>query len=103
MLKIVGIVFLGIVLIVAGTTLATQAISFTTAQRQLVQLGPLRAGTSNWSLAVPPIAGAILLVGGTILVFAGVLVRRGGHREHGGDIVEASDARSPAQSTTRHA
>jgi ABC-type Fe3+-siderophore transport system permease subunit len=71
--------FLGIVLIVAGTAVLTyQGITVTTAQRQLLQVGPLQAGTeqANWTITLPPVLGAILLAGGTIVVFLIAIVMR---------------------------
>jgi hypothetical protein len=62
--------FLGIALIVAGTAVLTyQGVTFTTAEQQLLRVGPLQAGTqqSNWTVTLPPILGAILLAGGTIV------------------------------------
>ena len=79
MLKTLVILFLGIALVVAGTAVTTyKGFTFTTAQRQLVELGPLRAGTeqSNWTIAVPPIVGGALLAGGTILILVGAFRKR---------------------------
>ncbi len=76
--------FLGIVLIVAGTTVLTyQGITFSAAEKQLVSLGPLKAGTQeySWTITLPPILGAVLLAGGTVLVFVIAIVRRVPTRE----------------------
>ena len=78
-MKTILSLFLGIVLIVAGTAVLTyQGITVTTAERQLLHVGPLQAGTqqSNWTITLPPIVGAILLAGGTVLVFVIAIVRR---------------------------
>jgi hypothetical protein len=85
--------FLGIVLIVAGTAVLTyQGITVTTAERQLLNVGPLQAGTqqSNWTITVPPILGAVLLAGGTVLVFVMAIVRRAPRHE--------KDSKAPAES-----
>jgi hypothetical protein len=79
-IKTILSLFLGIAFIVAGTALLTyQGITFTTAERQLLQVGPLQAATqqSNWTITLPPILGAILLAGGTIIVFVIAMVKRG--------------------------
>jgi hypothetical protein len=71
--------FLGIVLIVAGTAVLTyQGITVTTAERQFLNVGPLQAATqqSNWTITLPPILGAVLLAGGTLLVFLIAIVKR---------------------------
>jgi uncharacterized membrane protein HdeD (DUF308 family) len=86
MLRTILILFAGIALVVAGTAVVThKGFTLTTAERQLVHLGPITAGTeeSNWTIAVPPIIGAVLLVGGAILVFGGALWKRAPHRESG--------------------
>jgi hypothetical protein len=77
--------FLGVVLIVAGTAVLTyQGITVTTAERQILHVGPIQAATqqANWIITLPPILGAVLLAGGTALVFVVALVRRA-HRLEG--------------------
>ena len=84
MMKTILSLFLGIVLIVAGTAVLTyQGITFSTPEQQLVSLGPLRAGTQdfNWTITLPPILGAVLLAGGTLLVFVIAIARRAPKRE----------------------
>ena len=71
--------FFGIMLIVAGTAVLTyQGVTVTTAQQQLLHVGPLQAATqpSNWTITLPPILGAVLLAGGTLLVFVISITRR---------------------------
>ena len=83
-MKTILSLFLGIVLIVAGTAMLTyQGVTFTTAEQQLVNLGPVKAGTqeTNWTITLPPILGAVLLAGGTILVFLIAIVRRAPRRK----------------------
>lgn len=83
-MKTIVSLFLGVVLIVAGTAVLTyQGITVTTAERQLLHLGPLQAGTqqSNWTIALPPILGAILLAGGTVLVFVIAMAKRAPRHE----------------------
>ena len=78
-MKTILSLFVGIVLVVVGTAVLTyQGITVTTAQRQLLHVGPLQAATeqSNWTITLPPILGAILLAGGTILVFVIATVKR---------------------------
>jgi hypothetical protein len=78
MKNIIGII-LGIVLIVTGTAvLAYQGITVTTAARQLLHVGPIQAATqqANWTITLPPILGALLLAGGTGVVFASALLRK---------------------------
>jgi hypothetical protein len=78
-MKTILSLFLGVVLVVAGTVVLTyQGITLTTAERQLLHLGPLQAGTqqSNWTIALPPIVGAVLLAGGTLLIFVVAIVKR---------------------------
>jgi hypothetical protein len=65
-MKTILSLFLGIMLVVAGTAVLTyQGITVTTAERQLLQVGPLQAATqqSNWTITLPPILGALLLAG----------------------------------------
>lgn len=72
--------FLGVVLIVAGTAVLTyQGFTVTTAERQLLNVGPLQAGTqpTSWTITLPPILGGVLLAGGTVLVFVIAMVKRG--------------------------
>lgn len=76
--------FLGIALIVAGAALLTyQGITVTTAERQLLHVGPLEAATqqSNWTITLSPILGAVLVAGGTVLVFVIAIVLRTPKRE----------------------
>lgn len=83
-MKTILSLFLGIVLIVAGTAVLTyQGVTLTTAERQILQVGPLHAGTeqSNWTITLPPILGGILLAGGTILVFVIAGLKRPRKRE----------------------
>ncbi len=71
--------FLGIVLIVAGTSVLTyQGVTVTTAERQLLHVGPLQAGTqqSVWTITLPPVLGAILLAGGILVVFVTGILKR---------------------------
>lgn len=78
-MKTILSLFLGIVLIVAGTAMLTyQGITLTTAERQLLHVGPLQAATeqSNWTITLPPILGAVLLAGGTVIVFVIAMVAR---------------------------
>lgn len=78
-MKTILSLFLGIVLIVAGTAVLTyQGITLTTAERQLLHVGPLQAATeqSNWTITLPPILGAVLLAGGTVIVFVIAMVAR---------------------------
>jgi hypothetical protein len=91
--KTVLSLLLGIVLIVAGTAVLTyQGVTFTTAERQLLHVGPLQAGTqqSNWTITLPPILGAVLLISGTVLVFVIAIVKRAPKRE--------KDLKTPAES-----
>lgn len=83
-MKTILSLFLGIVLIVAGTAVLTyQGITLTSAEKQLVSLGPLKAGTQefNWTITLPPILGAILLAGGTVVVFVIAIMKRGPKRD----------------------
>lgn len=78
-MKTILSLFLGIVLIVAGTAVLTyQGVTFTTAEQQILQVGPLQAGTqqANWTVTLPPIVGAVLLAGGVVVVFLIAIVRR---------------------------
>ncbi|MEK7751169.1 MAG: hypothetical protein AAB654_04580 [Acidobacteriota bacterium] len=78
-MKTILSLFLGIVLIVAGTAVLTyQGVTFTTAERQLVNVGPLTAGTQefNWTITLPPILGAILLAAGIVVVFVIAILKR---------------------------
>jgi hypothetical protein len=78
MKTIVSLVF-GIVLIVVGTAVLTyQGITVTTAERQLLHVGPLQAATqqSNWTITLSPILGAVLLAVGILLVFVIAIVKR---------------------------
>jgi hypothetical protein len=63
---------LGIVLIVLGLVgLAWGGISYTTRQR-VVDVGPIHATRDKTNtVPIPPIAGALALVGGIVLVAAG--------------------------------
>jgi len=83
-MKTILALFLGIVLIVAGTAVLTyNSFTITTAARQLLQVGPVEAGTqqSNWTVTVPPLLGAILLAGGTVLVFVIAIFKRAPKQE----------------------
>lgn len=102
-MKTVLSLFLGIVLIVAGTAVLTyQGVTFTTSEQQLLHVGPLRAGTeqSNWSITLPPILGAVLLAGGTLLVLAvGAMKRAPKHDAAGQDTPAEARSRSKEAST----
>lgn len=83
-MKTILSLLLGILLIVGGTAVLTyQGVTFTTAERQLVSVGPLKAGTQefNWTLTLPPVFGALLLAGGVVLVFVIAIVNRVPRRE----------------------
>ncbi len=60
---------LGVVLIVLGAIgLAWGGFTYTT-QKKVVDLGPVQATRSeHHSVPIPPIAGAVLLLGGIVLV-----------------------------------
>jgi hypothetical protein len=60
---------LGMILIVLGVAaLAWGGISYTT-QKKVVELGPIKAEKSeHHTIPLPPIAGAIMLIGGIVLV-----------------------------------
>jgi hypothetical protein len=95
-MKTILSLFLGVVLIVAGTAVLTyQGITVTTAARQLLHVGPLQAGTeqSNWTITLPPILGAVLLAGGTALVFVIAFVKRA-PRQDSNELKAPSEART---------
>jgi hypothetical protein len=109
MKNIFGLI-LGIVLIVAGTAVLTfQGITVTTAARQLLHVGPVQAVTqqSNWTITLPPILGALLLAGGTVVVFGFALFRKrvslgGGNFEAARDnqLTKRSSTDSPLSSAS---
>lgn len=95
-MKIVLSLFSGILLIVAGTAvlinhgltvtlaegtalLSYRAINVASAERALVSLGPANVGFQevNWTAALPPVLGAVLLAAGAAMVFLIALVKRG--------------------------
>ena len=98
-MKTILSLFLGIVLVVAGTAVLTyQGVTLTTAEQQLLHVGPLKAATeqTNWTIALPPILGAILLTAGTIVIFLIAIVRGGHRRDQGASRpVEASKLLEP--------
>lgn len=67
-----GIVLLGILLIVLGALgLAYQGISYTT-EEEVADIGPVEVTTEDTeTIPLPPILGALSLVGGIILVVLG--------------------------------
>ena len=62
-------VIVGVILIVLGAVaLAYQGISYTT-QEKVVDLGPLKVeAKKEKTIPLPPLLGALLLVGGVVLV-----------------------------------
>jgi uncharacterized membrane protein YidH (DUF202 family) len=65
-----GRTILGIVLLVVGIiALGYQGISYTT-QKKVVDLGPIQA-TKEEHHNIPPIVGAIALIGGLVVLFTG--------------------------------
>ena len=60
---------LGVILIVLGiAAFAWGGISYTT-QKKVVDIGPIKAEKSeHHNIPLPPIAGAIMLIGGVVLV-----------------------------------
>jgi ABC-type Fe3+-siderophore transport system permease subunit len=98
-MKIVLSVFLGILLVVAGTAVLTyQGVTVTTAQRQLLRVGPLQAATeqSNWTITLPPILGAALLAGGTLLIFGLAMMKHAPkHEDHTDNHVVAHNLTAP--------
>ena len=95
-MKTILSLFLGIVLVVAGTAVLTyQGITVTTAERQFLHVGPLQAATqqSNWTITLPPILGAVLLAGGTVLVFVTAIARKSSrHDRHDTDLPEPAES-----------
>jgi drug/metabolite transporter (DMT)-like permease len=65
-----GRVMLGIALIVFGAlVIAYQGFSYTT-QKKAVDMGPIQVNkTEHHSIFLPPILGAIALVGGVVVLF----------------------------------
>ena len=63
---------IGIVLVVIGIiALAYQGITYTT-QKKVLDIGPIHATKEeHHTIPLPPIIGAIALVGGAIILFAG--------------------------------
>ncbi len=63
---------LGIILIVVGLIgLAWGGLTYTTREK-VVDIGPIHASRDkNHTIPLPPIAGAIALIGGVVLVVAG--------------------------------
>ncbi|MBI4893750.1 MAG: DUF3185 domain-containing protein [Acidobacteria bacterium] len=83
-MKTILYLFLGIVLIVAGTAVLTyQGVTLTTAERQFLNFGPLTAGTHefNRTITLPPLLGGILLAAGMVLVFIIAVVKRSPRHE----------------------
>jgi hypothetical protein len=62
----------GILLIVLGViALAYQGISYTT-QKKVLDIGPIQATKEEHkTIPLPPIIGAVALIGGVVLLFAG--------------------------------
>jgi drug/metabolite transporter (DMT)-like permease len=62
----------GILLIVLGViALAYQGISYTT-QKKVLDIGPIQATKEEHkTIPLPPILGAVALIGGVVLLFAG--------------------------------
>jgi len=62
----------GILLIVLGLiALAYQGISYTT-QKKVLDIGPIQATKEEHkTIPLPPIIGAVALIGGVVLLFAG--------------------------------
>lgn len=98
-MKIILSLFLGILLIVAGTAvlinqgltvtlaegtalLSYRAVTVASAERALVSLGPANVGLKevNWTMTLPPVLGGGLLAGGATMVFLIALVKRGQKR-----------------------
>jgi hypothetical protein len=67
---------IGIVLIIAGVlALAYQGITYTTSEK-VVDIGPLKASVEKEkTVPLPPILGALALVGGVVLVAVGARAR----------------------------
>jgi drug/metabolite transporter (DMT)-like permease len=65
-------VLAGLLLVVLGVlVLAYQGITYTK-QRKVVDLGPIQATTKTEKhIPLPPILGAVAVLGGVVLVFAG--------------------------------
>ncbi len=63
---------IGIVLIVLGVVaLAYQGITYTT-QEKVIDIGPIEAtATTEKTIPLPPVLGALALVGGIVLVVVG--------------------------------
>ena len=63
---------IGVVLIVLGIAgIAWGGFTYTT-QKKVVDLGPIQATrTKEHSVPIPPIAGAVAVIGGIVLVAAG--------------------------------
>jgi uncharacterized membrane protein HdeD (DUF308 family) len=62
----------GILLIVLGViALAYQGISYTT-QKKVLDIGPIQATKEEHkTIPLPPVIGAVALIGGVVLLFAG--------------------------------
>jgi hypothetical protein len=67
---------IGIVLIVLGVlALVYQGISYTTSEK-VVDIGPLKASVEKErTIPLPPVLGALALVGGVVLVVVGARAR----------------------------
>jgi hypothetical protein len=66
------VTLVGIVLIILGVlALAYQGITYTTREK-VIDIGPLKASVDKEkSIPLPPIVGALALVGGVVLVIVG--------------------------------
>jgi uncharacterized membrane protein HdeD (DUF308 family) len=67
------VTIVGVVLIILGVlALAYQGITYTTREK-VIDLGPLQASVDKEkSIPLPPIVGALALVGGVVLIIVGV-------------------------------
>jgi hypothetical protein len=63
---------IGVILVILGVlALAYQGITYTT-QKQVLDIGPIQATeTEHKTIPLPPIIGAIALVGGIVLLVSG--------------------------------
>jgi hypothetical protein len=66
------VTLIGVALIILGVlALAYQGITYTTSEK-VIDLGPLKASVDKKkSIPLPPIVGALALVGGVVLVIVG--------------------------------
>lgn len=67
------LVLVGVILIILGTAaLVYEGVTYTT-KEQVAKVGPLEATAEvEKTLAVPPVVGAVILVGGVLLILIGV-------------------------------